>query len=611
MFSNIFISLLLLPLRLHPTQARRPQRQQRPHITNHASHLSYPPCSIGLFPLPAHLDCGTIDATMSSSFSINFVRDTPSTTIQALQDAINRTLHHVWHLPHVVSRGTQAEPGIEPQLHSNNNLVLNKLVISITSTLLTDKILDTDESYALTLDVDTDESTITASLTAPNVYGALYGLSTFVQLLRPPLSSLSSLSSSSPVIRGLPISIQDAPRFPWRGILLDTANHYFPLDDIYRTLGAMFINRYNVLHLHLVDSYSFPFNSTLRPKLVQGAWTPSDVYAPDDLQQLQKTAMSKYGIRILLEIDMPGHAYSWGIGYPNIVAKCPGYGDDIDIGHINAVPLDPSIELTYDIVEDVVRELLSLMGSQPEFIHLGGDEINIECWNYTNSSTNGTISTSAVRQWKEKNNYTWSKVVQLFYRTVWNRTMGSKNPPNGVQKVVTWEDLYLNRTTGSFDFHSNNVPFTPKEAIIEVWTNTKYLSEVVKAGYDGLYAAGWYLDRQVPVDGVMAWEWLDTMWAMYDIDPEVDVVSTSAMGRVLGGEASMWSEQVDALTLDGRMWPRACTVAERLWSDKKTVDHEYAALRLREHRCRMVQLWGIGAGPFWSDRCVAGTESSR
>ena len=86
---------------------------------------------------------------------------------------------------------------------------------------------------------------------------------------------------------------------------------------------------------------------------------------------------------------------------------------------------------------------------------------------------------------------------------------------------MTWEDLYLNRTTGLFDFDSPDVPFSSSEAIIEVWTNTKYLSEVVKAGYDGIYAAGWYLDRQQPVDGVVAWEWLDTMWQMYDIDPEI------------------------------------------------------------------------------------------
>jgi hexosaminidase len=183
---------------------------------------------------------------------------------------------------------------------------------------------------------------------------------------------------------------------------------------------------------------------------------------------------------------------------------------------------------------------------------------------------------------------------------------------------------FFKKYTGTFDFNSTTVPFHSNETIIEVWTNTKYLSDVINAGYDGIYAAGWYLDRQQPVDNVVAWEWLDTMWQMYDIDPEADIIqnnnsshhnsssssssSSERVGRVLGGEASMWSEQVNALTLDGRMWPRACTVAERLWSNKDTKDHEYAAYRLRNHRCRMVKLGNIGAGPFWSDRCVGYNE---
>ena len=330
---------------------------------------------------------------------------------------------------------------------------------------------------------------------------------------------------------------------------------------------------------------------------------------------------------------MPGHAFSWGVGHPEMVASCPGYGDALDIGHVNAVPMDPSNPTTYTIVDSVVRELLTLIQPQ-ELVHLGGDEINVGCWNWSNST-----HASPIKTWKEKNHYTWPEVTKLFYRTVWNNLMNdpTRPPPAGIHKVVTWEDLYLNQNTGTFDFNSPDVPFNSNEAIIEVWTNTKYLSQVVAAGYDGVYAAGWYLDRQQPVEGVVGWEWLDTMWQMYDIDPEADIepvdlvelkgrkegkegkegkdrnggkgrkgtsnrTGTVRTGRVLGGEASMWSEQVNTLTLDGRMWPRACTVAERLWSSRNTTEHEYAALRLREHRCRMVELWGIKAGPFWSDR---------
>ena len=604
------VSILFLLFLTYAQAGRR-----RPSFTPITfSNQTYPNCSHSLFPLPSHLKCGTTNGVLSPSFLITFAHGTSSAITTALQNSTQRTIQHLHILPYVISRGRSAEPGIEPhpqpeqqteqqpeqQQQQQTIFTVTTLIITIIEQKIQDKLQNTNESYTLSLTTTSNTTIVTAELHAPNIYGAMYGLSTFTQLFE----TQSSPSPSVTTITGLPIYIQDQPRFPWRGILLDTANHYFPMTDIYRTLGAMFINRYNVFHLHLVDSYSFPFQSKARPKLIQGAWTTTAIYTPIDLSTLRTYAMSMYGIRVILEIDIPGHAYSWGIGHPEIVAKCPGYGDDIDIGHINAVPMDPSNTITYDVIEDVIREVLHLMGDSAEYIHLGGDEINIGCWNWTNGT-----ETSVVRKWKEKHQYTWLQVIQIFYRTVWNRTMGSKNPPSNVQKIVTWEDLYLNATTGKLDFNSPYVPFTSTEAIVEVWTNTKYLNDVINAGYDGIYAAGWYLDRQQPVDGIVNWEWLDTMWQMYDIDPESDLHVDGKVGKkgtVLGGEASMWSEQVNGLTLDGRMWPRACTIAERLWSSKNTIDHEYAALRLRNHRCRMVELWNIGAGPFWSDHCVSG-----
>jgi hexosaminidase len=155
----------------------------------------------------------------------------------------------------------------------------------------------------------------------------------------------------------------------------------------------------------------------------------------------------------------------------------------------------------------------------------------------------------------------------------------------------------------------------PGQAVVEVWTSGSHVGEVLNAGYDAIQAYGYYLDRQTPVDGDHTWLWMDSWKQMYLNDPQVpktpsikaDAISPTAGSRVgvlLGGEASMWTEQVDVTVLDERVWPRASAVAERLWSPKTVTDLDDASSRLVYHRCRMVAR-GIRAGPIWCDYCSA------
>jgi hexosaminidase len=627
---------------------RRRRRRRRRGRAGAEPQGAYPACARGLFPLPSSVACG--DAVHSGTvhsgtplrgpaytappprrawldpadFGFRFAAGSKSAGAPVLAAAFNRTLRDLARVPAVVARQGAAEPGIATPPHlrdrqrgqdSHPLYVVRVLELHIADESSgAGKTLASDESYELKLALsgggeapssssssssssfsfsssESSDTGVTATLTSATVWGALYGLTTFTQLFFQSESNAANTNHAAPnmlATAGLPITIQDGPRFPWRGVLLDTANHYFPLSDVLRTVDALSMNKFNVLHWHIVDSYSFPFQSTSTPGLGKGAWTPDAVYSPQDVRTVRDYALER-GVRVVLEVDMPGHAFSWGVGVPNVTVACPAYGKTLDIGHVNAVPLDPSSHATYDVVDGLLRELVALLDASEGYLHLGGDEIEEGCWN----------ASAAVVAWKANMGLaSWTAVKRYFYRKVWSRTVA----PLG-KKAVTWEDLYLDDRSGALDFNSSNVPFTPDEAVIEVWTDTKYLSQAVAAGYDAIYAAAWYLDRQQPVDGVVAWEWLDTMWQMYDIEPEEHVVPSASSGKVLGGEASMWSEQVDTATLDARMWPRASAVAERLWSPKSCTDHEYAAWRLREHRCRMVAS-GVGAGPFWSEHCV-------
>jgi len=138
--------------------------------------------------------------------------------------------------------------------------------------------------------------------------------------------------------------------------------------------------------------------------------------------------------------------------------------------------------------------------------------------------------------------------------------------------------------------------------IVEVWDNHRALDDALDAGFDAILSLGWYLDRQNPVEGLTTWFWGDSAWEMYLVD--TFRAPNASGGSLLGGEVNMWSEQVSDLNIQERMWPRACTVAERLWSPQTTIQMGYAAQRLGYHRCRM-SYRGLLVGPIWSDYCGA------
>jgi hypothetical protein len=233
---------------------------------------------------------------------------------------------------------------------------LNTLDVVINATTALWPRLDTDESYSLKIGNgggDATGSVVRATLRARSVYGALRGLETFAQLVaerdqwvdRTARAKRRAIQRRWSVAGPFPLIVDDAPRWPWRGVLIDTARHFLPLGAILPMLDAMAYNKLNVLHWHICDAQSFPLILPNVPELAlrgafksgaadHGAREEADadgasrvvrgapnVYTPADVRAVVGYARDR-GIRVVPEIDVPAHTASWGLAFPAAVANC-------------------------------------------------------------------------------------------------------------------------------------------------------------------------------------------------------------------------------------------------------------------------------------------------
>lgn len=401
--------------------------------------------------------------------------------------------------------------------------------------------LGMNENYTLSV-----ETNGTALLTAESVWGALRGLETFSQLVYSP-------SADSYRIRS--VGVVDWPRFPHRGLLLDTSRHFLPLQTILETLELMSENKLNVFHWHVVDDPSFPYRSDLFPNIARkGAFaansTGGHVYTVDDVRRVVEEARLR-GIRVIPEFDSPGHTGSWGSEW---LTECYKNGK----GTGKREGLDVSNTQLWSFLDALFGEILHLFPDN--FLHLGGDEVYAykDCW-LNNPRMANFRKAANLSTWEDIESYYFKQFIPLLSKR-----------RSGLQ-VIGWNEVFDHSDQG----------FTPSNAVIQIWNGAyeEKIRKVTKAGYRAILSACWYLDVITRNTG-----WED----YYKCDPLSFGGSQEEEARVLGGEACLWGEYVDATNLHPRLWPRGSVVAERLWSSRDEQNIHQAGLRFDEHRCRLI-----------------------
>jgi hexosaminidase len=412
--------------------------------------------------------------------------------------------------------------------------------------------VDDDEGYELVI----DRSGV--RLAAAAEWGVLRGLATLAQLC--------SAGAAVPALR-----IVDQPRFPWRGLMLDAARHFIPLPDLLRTLDGMAIFKLNVLHLHLSDDQGFRFGSRRYPELAS-----ADHYSRDELSELVAAAADR-GIRIVPELDVPGHTASWLAAHPEWGCGTPrptrrfGVHDEC---------LDPTRPAVMAAVTGLFEELAEVFPDR--YLHLGGDEVRADWWQ----------SDPAVAAYMARHGLADAAALQSRFTADVAAAIAGLG-----RRALAWDEV----------LH----PGLPSGLTVQAWRGVTARERALAAGCDCVLSAPYYLDLFYPADvhagfdpAASLSELMTREDALLDDARFAHVAAGMAWtrrwreqpelpprddgpGRLLGAEACLWTELVDARVLDVRLWSRMPVLAERFWSAGagdlddlyRRLEHALAALR--------------------------------
>ena len=370
-----------------------------------------------------------------------------------------------------------------------------------------------DESYRLKV------TPLGARLDAPNPLGVLRGLETFLQLI-----DLDASGFGAPAVE-----IEDHPRFPWRGLMLDVARHWIPLDAVKRTLDGMAAVKLNVFHWHLSDNQGFRIESRRFPKL-QDMGSDGHYFTQEQVREVIAYARER-GIRVVPEFDMPGHTTAWFVGFPDLASGPGPYQIERHWGVFDPA-MDPTREETYQFLDAFIGEMAALFPD--EYFHIGGDEVNGKQWD----------ANPRIQEFKRAHGMKSNEELQAYF----TRRVQELVNQHG-KKMIGWDEI-LN-------------PDLPRDILVQSWRGQKSLADAARQGVSGILSHGYYLDLMFSAG------------YHYGVDPLADGaadLTDEQKQRILGGEACEWGEFITPELVDARIWPRLAAIAERFWSPREVTD---------------------------------------
>ncbi|MBC6446028.1 beta-N-acetylhexosaminidase [Actinokineospora xionganensis] len=403
--------------------------------------------------------------------------------------------------------------------------------------------------------------------------GVFHGCQTLLQLLPPAVYRRAFVDDVQWAVPA--VAIRDTPRFGWRGMMLDVARHFMPKHDLLRLIDLLAMHRLNTLHLHLTDDQGWRVEIRRYPKLTEvGSWRHESqlgadpdagndgrphggFYTQDDIREIVAYAASRF-ITVVPEIDVPGHTQAAIAAYPELGVSgeprevSPRWGINVNVLNTE--------DTTVEFFRGVFDEIMDLFPSQ--YIGVGGDECPKEQWR-VDERTQALI--------RERSLAGETELQAWFIHQI-----GVHISARG-RRMYGWDDLL----EGDL----------PADTVVASWRGMTGAVTAARKGYDVVSCPDdlVYLDyRQSELpDEPIPFSIPLTLADAYSFDPVPSDLGPDEAGRVLGGQANLWTENLDSpRTVDYFAFPRLCAIAEALWSNGERDFAEFEP-RLEEHLHRL------------------------
>lgn len=399
-------------------------------------------------------------------------------------------------------------------------------------------------------------------LLAPTAAGLFYGIQTLRQLLPP--ESEGGPPGAGGILELPCLRVVDRPRFPWRGLLLDSCRHFISLEKILSTIDRMAFFKMNRFHWHLTEDQGWRIPIQAYPRLTEvGAWRTREdgqrhggFYSPEEIRRVVDHAAERY-VEVIPEIELPGHCSAALAAYPEL--SCTGQPRPVPStwGIFEDVYCAGQEEV-FTFLERVLEEVFQLFPGP--YIHLGADEVPKTRWRIcprcqARIRAQGLSSEEELQAW----------FIQRISRFV--REHGRRG--------IAWDEV---REGG-----------LPPEMIVQAWRSMDAAVESARLGASTIVSPTSHAYLDYGLDRID----LERVYSFDPIPPELD---RKERLHILGGECNLWTERIPEADLDRRLYPRLLAMAERLWSSSDRREFDEFRRRVRHLYPRLDRM-GIRPGP--------------